>query len=76
MATFAGAFGGLLAYGIGFMKNIGGFANGWHWIFILGIYTLDIVDLQRVALLASSVLSRHCSFAMYSPYYHHIRRKV
>jgi hypothetical protein len=40
MATFAGAFGGLLAYGIGFMKNIGGFANGWHWIFILGIYTL------------------------------------
>jgi len=37
MATFAGAFGGLLAYGIGFMKNIGGFKNGWHWIFILGL---------------------------------------
>src|ERR1700685_1944797 len=36
MATFAGAFGGLLAYGIGFMKNIGMFKNSWHWIFILG----------------------------------------
>lgn len=37
MATLAGAFGGVLAYGIGFMKNIGGYQNGWHWIFILGI---------------------------------------
>jgi len=37
MATCAGAFGGILAYGIGFMHNIGGYANGWHWIFILGI---------------------------------------
>jgi MFS family permease len=36
MATFAGAFGGLMAYSIGFMKNIGGFKNSWHWIFILG----------------------------------------
>jgi MFS family permease len=36
MATCAGAFGGILAYGIGFMRNIGGYANGWHWIFILG----------------------------------------
>jgi MFS family permease len=36
MATFAGAFGGLIAYGIGFMKGIGGFQHGWHWIFILG----------------------------------------
>ena len=36
MATFAGAFGGLLAYGIGFMKNIGIFKSSWHWIFILG----------------------------------------
>jgi hypothetical protein len=37
MATFAGAFGGILAWGIGHMKNIGSFENGWHWIFILGI---------------------------------------
>jgi MFS family permease len=37
MATFAGAFGGILAYGIGHMKGVGGFENGWHWIFILGI---------------------------------------
>ena len=36
MATCAGAFGGILAYGIGFMHKIGGYANGWHWIFILG----------------------------------------
>jgi MFS family permease len=35
MATVAGAFGGLLDYGIGFMKGIGGFANAWHWIFII-----------------------------------------
>jgi MFS family permease len=33
-ASLAGAFGGILAYGIGFMKNIGGL-NGWRWIFIL-----------------------------------------
>src|SRR5271169_2577883 len=48
MATFAGAFGGLLAYGIGFMKNIGMFKSSWHWIFILGIDTpeqfANIVD--------------------------------
>jgi len=36
MATFAGAFGGLLAFGIGHMRNIAGFKNGWHWIFIFG----------------------------------------
>jgi len=36
MATFAGAFGGLIAYGIGFIKNVGGFKNSWHWIFIIG----------------------------------------
>jgi MFS family permease len=38
MATFAGAFGGILAYGIGHMNGVGGFQNGWHWIFILGIF--------------------------------------
>lgn len=42
MATFAGAFGGILAFGIGQMKNVGGFANGWHWIFILGTRTSQI----------------------------------
>jgi MFS family permease len=36
MATAAGAFGGILAYGIAHMKNVGGYVNGWHWIFILG----------------------------------------
>jgi MFS family permease len=36
MATFAGAFGSLLAFGIGHMRNVV-WPNGWHWIFILGI---------------------------------------
>jgi MFS family permease len=40
MATCAGAFGGILAWGIGFMQNIGGFQHAWHWIFILGILSL------------------------------------
>jgi MFS family permease len=44
MATFAGAFGGLLAYGIGFMKNIGGYENGWHWIFILGKTSFILIN--------------------------------
>lgn len=43
MATFAGAFGGILDYGIGFMKNIGGFVHAWHWIFILRIHTYSVV---------------------------------
>ncbi|BGP20796.1 hypothetical protein JCM10213_008933 [Rhodosporidiobolus nylandii] len=33
-ATLAGAFSGLLAYGIGFMSGVGGYL-GWRWIFIL-----------------------------------------
>jgi len=33
-ASLAGAFGGIFAYGIGFMKGVGG-QNGWRWIFIL-----------------------------------------
>jgi MFS family permease len=36
MATVAGAFGGIFAYGIAHMRNVGGYENGWHWIFILG----------------------------------------
>jgi MFS family permease len=38
MATLAGAFGGILAYGIGFIKNVGMFKNSWHWIFIIGTH--------------------------------------
>lgn len=38
-ASLAGAFGGILAWGIGHMRNVGGY-NGWRWIFILeGIFT-------------------------------------
>lgn len=33
-AALAGACGGLLAYGIGFMEGVAGF-NGWRWIMIL-----------------------------------------
>ncbi|GAA5890583.1 hypothetical protein JCM6882_002970 [Rhodosporidiobolus microsporus] len=33
-ATVAGAFSGLLAYGIGFMDGVGNY-RGWRWIFIL-----------------------------------------
>ena len=33
-ASLAGAFGGILAYGIGFMNGVGG-QRGWRWIFIL-----------------------------------------
>lgn len=39
-ASLAGAFGGILAYGIGFMKGVAGL-SGWRWIFILeGILTV------------------------------------
>ncbi|EJD38877.1 putative MFS nicotinic acid transporter Tna1 [Auricularia subglabra TFB-10046 SS5] len=39
-ATLAGAWGGLLAYGIRHMAGVGG-KNGWSWIFILeGLLTL------------------------------------
>ncbi|TID27674.1 high-affinity nicotinic acid transporter [Venturia nashicola] len=41
-ATAAGAFGGLLAYGIGFMNNVAGLRS-WQWIFILeGIATFVV----------------------------------
>jgi hypothetical protein len=33
-ASLAGAFGGILAYGIGFMVGVAGL-KGWRWIFIL-----------------------------------------
>ncbi|KAB5581050.1 major facilitator superfamily domain-containing protein [Coniochaeta sp. 2T2.1] len=41
-AALAGAFGGILAYGIGFMRGIV-WVNGWHWIFILeGLATIVV----------------------------------
>ena len=41
-AALAGAFGGILAYGIGFMTGVGGL-GGWRWIFILeGILTFVV----------------------------------
>ena len=41
-AAFSGAFGGILAYGIGFMRGVGGKA-GWSWILILeGLLTIAV----------------------------------
>ncbi|KAF1988760.1 MFS general substrate transporter [Aulographum hederae CBS 113979] len=41
-ASLAGAFGGILAYGIAHMRNVGGYA-GWRWIFILeGLLTIVV----------------------------------
>ncbi|KAH7913268.1 major facilitator superfamily domain-containing protein [Hygrophoropsis aurantiaca] len=45
-ATVAGAFGGLLAYGIEKMEGIGGL-HGWQWIFCLeGILTIIVACLS------------------------------
>lgn len=41
-ASLAGAFGGILAYGISFMNGVGGY-EGWRWIFIIeGLATFVI----------------------------------
>lgn len=41
-ATAAGAFGGILAFGIGKMSGVAG-RGGWSWIFILeGLLTLVV----------------------------------
>ncbi|EPE02581.1 mfs transporter [Ophiostoma piceae UAMH 11346] len=40
-AALAGSFGGILAYGIGFMRVV--WDKGWHWIFILeGLATIVV----------------------------------
>jgi sugar phosphate permease len=45
-ATVAGAFGGILAYGIEHMEGIGGL-HGWQWIFCLeGLVTLVVAFLS------------------------------
>ncbi|GAC93982.1 hypothetical protein PHSY_001551 [Pseudozyma hubeiensis SY62] len=41
-AAVSGAFGGILAYGIGFMRGVGG-KNGWSWILIIeGLLTIVV----------------------------------
>lgn len=42
-ASLAGAFGGILAWGIGHMRGVGNYA-GWRWIFIL-VRDTDLVFL-------------------------------
>ncbi|KAH8646375.1 MFS nicotinic acid transporter-like protein [Tricladium varicosporioides] len=45
-ASLAGAFGGILAYGIGFMRGAADL-NGWRWIFILeGLLTVVVAVLS------------------------------
>ncbi|TFY66688.1 hypothetical protein EVG20_g4407 [Dentipellis fragilis] len=47
-ATIAGAFGGILAYGIEHMEGIGGL-HGWQWIFCLeGIVTVVVAGLSYI----------------------------
>ena len=47
MLTHPGAFGGILAYGIGYMKGLGGL-NGWRWIFIIEGILVCLVRLTFV----------------------------
>jgi len=48
-AALAGAFGGLLAYGIGHMRVV--WDNGWRWIFILVCHTSQTVVGNRLSLM-------------------------
>jgi MFS family permease len=58
-ASLAGAFGGILAYGIGFMGGVGGLGS-WRWIFILeGLLTVV------VALVAYTVIHNYPSTATF-----------
>jgi MFS family permease len=69
-ASLAGAFGGILAYGIGFMGNANkgkgvGDYHGWRWIFILvsfsqcSISTLKVSQLVRHPIWEASKLICH-----------------
>ncbi|MCJ1316459.1 hypothetical protein MMC15_001780 [Xylographa vitiligo] len=51
-ASLAGAFGGILAYGIGFMKGVGGL-DGWRWIFILEGILTALVSLAAYRFIAN-----------------------
>jgi MFS family permease len=44
-AALAGAFGGILAWGIAHMRGTGGY-NGWRWIFILVCFQLHLGALR------------------------------
>jgi hypothetical protein len=46
-ASLAGAFGGVLAYGIGFMRGVGGL-NGWVSLHLRKLERLNIADLCLV----------------------------
>lgn len=55
-ASLAGAFGGALVFGIGFMSQIGGLL-GWSWIFIL---VRNLEAHSPDFLLTPSNTGRHC----------------
>ncbi|KAJ8474823.1 hypothetical protein ONZ51_g6965 [Trametes cubensis] len=55
-ATFAGAFSGLLAYGISFMSGTGGLL-GWSWIFIIeGLITVAVAILAFTSMSTPSTI--------------------
>jgi MFS family permease len=57
-ASLAGAFGGILAWGIAHMRNVGGYA-GWRWIFILVILSecgIDVANGQFRKVYSQSLL--------------------
>jgi MFS family permease len=69
-ASLAGAFGGIFAYGIGFMKGVGHY-NGWRWIFIL-VYPLifsthiSISDYEQQEGLLTVVISAGAYFFIHN----------
>lgn len=58
-ASLAGAFGGILAWGIAHMRNVGGY-NGWRWIFILVRPSTFHAACQAYNLIGGSTHHCHC----------------
>ena len=57
--SLAGAFGGLLASGIGKMDYMHGY-RGWRWIFILGMYLLLTYLLQESLIFGNNANNNMC----------------
>lgn len=58
-ASLAGAFGGILAWGIAHMRNVGGYA-GWRWIFILVSFRSPYCTLFSDGCAGRSTHHHHC----------------
>jgi hypothetical protein len=78
-ASLAGAFGGILAWGIAHMRNVGGY-SGWRWIFILvsrlktSLFCAD--SRNRKAYSLSSLLSLHIGLSRTTQIPSHGSRKT